>query len=189
MNAAYVKGWFRVGTALLRMGRFQEATAAFDKALALDPDNHEIEARLNEARAAVHAAEMVRPCWTNSQIIISPSLLRIDSSRRPLGVRSQSLCHSPSRAGSQNEKDERARAALVTGLALLAGGLLDESLKVLEAALDIDSRDQSVKEQLWLAVGDAEAAVSARAKVGCMSATIVPLSRPLNRRHRDASRR
>lgn len=78
------------------------------------------------------------------------------------------LCSRPEaqrRACSQRANIERVRGALSTGLALLAEGQADESLRVLEGVLEVEFRDDSLRESLWLAIGDAESAVNARRKV------------------------
>eukprot|EP00884_Botryococcus_braunii_P015890 jgi/Botrbrau1/2985/Bobra.0026s0047.1 len=48
LNKAYVKGWFRLGSSLAALLLREEAVAAFEEALKLDPDNKEIVSARNK---------------------------------------------------------------------------------------------------------------------------------------------
>lgn len=51
-NMAFAKGHSRRGAALFRLGRFQEAAAAYEAGLALEPANAEMRKALAEAQKA-----------------------------------------------------------------------------------------------------------------------------------------
>eukprot|EP00667_Euglena_gracilis_P016765 EG_transcript_17578 len=51
LKPSWVKGHFRKGIALCKMGRYDEAVEAYAKSLQIEPDNKDIQAKYNEARA------------------------------------------------------------------------------------------------------------------------------------------
>lgn len=50
LKPKWVKGHFRKGIALCKLGRYDEAVAAYSKSLDIEPDNKDIQAKYNEAR-------------------------------------------------------------------------------------------------------------------------------------------
>lgn len=53
LKPSWVKGHFRKGVALFKLARFEEAVQAYSRALELEPANGDIQAKVNEARAAL----------------------------------------------------------------------------------------------------------------------------------------
>eukprot|EP01010_Urceolus_cornutus_P000742 NODE_1253_length_1006_cov_288.328109_g964_i0.p1 GENE.NODE_1253_length_1006_cov_288.328109_g964_i0~~NODE_1253_length_1006_cov_288.328109_g964_i0.p1 ORF type:complete len:276 (-),score=82.18 NODE_1253_length_1006_cov_288.328109_g964_i0:178-951(-) len=51
LKPEWVKGHFRQGVALFKMGKYDLATASYKKSLEIDPNNEDIQNKFNEARA------------------------------------------------------------------------------------------------------------------------------------------
>jgi Tfp pilus assembly protein PilF len=50
LKPAWVKGHFRKGVALVKLGKYDEAVKSYSKALEIEPANEDIQAKFNEAR-------------------------------------------------------------------------------------------------------------------------------------------
>jgi stress-induced-phosphoprotein 1 len=51
LKPGWVKGHFRKGVALFKLGKYDEATKSYSKALEIEPANEDIQAKFNEARS------------------------------------------------------------------------------------------------------------------------------------------
>ncbi|MFK0692481.1 tetratricopeptide repeat protein [Mesorhizobium sp. IMUNJ 23033] len=140
------------GYALFFAGRPDEAAVAFERALAIDPDSHEVclaVARFSFARGAYERAEELfrRSVTLHPDDFRSPNLLRKALSALGRTAEAKAVAHIiVDRAGTKLDEDKNNPAPLQVGACGLAAlGVSDRAREWIERALALDPDDHNTK--------------------------------------------